>query len=142
MGQRYVHQEAVTMNLTANKIVLTNAIATAASGVLMLAARAVLYPYFGLESPLLLDLIAIGFIVYAGVMAIAARQDVMSRATLLALAAADASWVIFSVAVLVMFWPALDPIGRALIIAVALVVEVFATLQFAAARRSPALHAA
>jgi hypothetical protein len=130
------------MNLTANKIVLTNAAATAGSGVLMLAARAVLYPYFGLGSPLLLDVIAIGFIVYAAVMVMAARRPVMSRGTLFALAAADASWVVFSAAVLVMFWPALDPIGRALIIAVALVVEVFATLQFAAARRSPALHAA
>ena len=131
------------MNLTANKIVLTNAVATAGSGVLMLAARAVLYPYFGLRSPLLLDVIAIGFIVYAAVMVMAARQPVMSRGTLFALAAADASWVVFSAAVLVMFWPALDPIGRALIIAVALVVEVFATLQFAAARRSPAqLHTA
>ena len=130
------------MNLTANTIVLTNAAATAGSGVLMLAARAVLYPYFGLSSPLLLDVIAIGFIVYAAVMMVAARQPVMSRGTLFALAAADAAWVVFSAGVLVMFWPALDPLGRALIIAVALVVEVFATLQFAAARRLPALHAA
>ena len=123
------------MNLTANKIVLTNAAATAASGALMLAARTVLYPYFGLGSPLLLDVIAIGFIAYAAAMIAAARRPVMSRATLMALAAADASWVVVSVGVLVVFWPALDPIGRALIIAVALVVEGFATLQFAAARR-------
>lgn len=126
------------MNLTAHRIVRTNATATAASGVLMLAARAMLYPYFGLESPLLLDVIAIGFIAYAGVMAVAARRPAMSRATLLALAAADASWVVFSAGVLMVFWSEFDPIGRALIIAVALVVEAFATLQFAAARRVPA----
>ena len=124
------------MNLTANRIVLTNAIATAASGLLMLATRGTLYPYFGLQSPLVLDVIAVGFIFYAGVMVMAARQPAMSRATLLALAAADASWVVFSVGVLILFWPALDPIGRALIIAVAVVVEAFATLQFTAARRS------
>jgi hypothetical protein len=125
------------MNLTAHRIVLTNAAATAASGVLMLASRAMLYPYFGLGSPLLLDAIAIGFIAYAGIMLIAARQPMLSRATLLALAAADASWVVFSAGVLIVFWSALDPIGRAMIVAVALVVEAFATLQFAAARRLP-----
>jgi hypothetical protein len=124
------------MNFSANRIVFTNAIATAASGVLMLAARAILYPYFGLGSPLLLDAIAVGFIVYAGVMAAAASRPMMSRLTLMTLAAADASWVVFSAGVLIVFWSQLDPIGRALIVAVALVVEAFATLQFAAARRS------
>jgi hypothetical protein len=123
------------MNFTARHTLLIDAAATATTAVLMLAARGLLYPYFGLTSPVLLDIAAVAFIVYAAIVALLTRPAVISRATMLSIASANVGYVLASMAILVAFWPQLHPVGRALIFAVALVVEAFATLQYAAARR-------
>jgi len=125
------------MILTAHRTVLIDAIATAASGVLMLAARGILYPLFGLTSPLLLDLTAVAFLVYAAAISVVAMRPVISRVALMTIVFTNIAYVVASLAVLITFWAHLDPIGRALIIAVTFVVEAFAALQFAAARRAP-----
>jgi len=120
--------------MTSNRILQINATATAATGLAMLAGRSILPPLFGLTSPLLLDLIAIFFLVYAaGLFYFAARPQV-ERSALLAFAAADGAWVVGSAIVLLMFWPQLTPIARILIVGVAIIVDVFAMLQFRAAR--------
>ena len=62
-----------------------------------------------------------------GVGMLAARQ------ALLAFTVADVFWVAASAVVLLMFWTDFAAIARFLIIAVGIVVEVFATLQFRAA---------
>jgi hypothetical protein len=103
----------------------------------MLAARGILYPFFGLTSPLLLDLTALAFLVYAAAISVVAMRPVISRGALMTIVCANIAYVLASLAVLITFWAHLDPIGRALIIAVTFVVEAFATLQFAAARRAP-----
>jgi hypothetical protein len=122
--------------MTSNRILQINATATAATALAMLAARGVLPPLFGLGSPLLLDLIAIFFLAYAaGLFYFAARPRV-ERGALLTFAAADGAWVLGSAVVLLMFWPQLTPIARALIVAVAIVVDVFAMLQFRASSRA------
>jgi hypothetical protein len=125
------------MILTAHRTVLIDAIATAASGLLMLAARRTLYPFFGLTSPMLVDLTAIAFLVYAAAISVVAMRPVISRAALMTIVFANIAYVLASLVVLITFWAHLDPIGRVLIIAVTFVVEAFATLQFAAARRAP-----
>ena len=124
------------MNLTARHTLLIDAAATTATAVLMLAGRNLLYPYFGLTSPLLLDVTAIAFVVYAAVITMAARSSEVSRAAVLTTAAANVGYVLASAAVLIVFWSELLPVGRTLIIAVALAVEAFATLQFSAVRSS------
>jgi hypothetical protein len=127
------------MNVTGKGIILIDAVASGSSGVLMLAARSILYPYFGLDSPFVLDVVAMGFIVYAATIVVPAiRNAVIPRTTLMTVAAANVLYVVASAAVLVAFWSELDPIGRVLIVAVAVIVEAFATLQFTAARRAPA----
>jgi hypothetical protein len=124
------------MKLTAHLALLVDAAATTATALLMLAARSLLYPYFGLPSPLLLDITAVAFLAYAGVIAIAARRPVISRTVLMTTAAANGAYVVASVVALMMFWSELDPVGRGLIFVVALAVEAFAALQVAAARRA------
>ena len=119
--------------MTANRIVRINAGSTALSAVAMLAGRSFLYPQFGLPGPLLLDSVAIGFLLYAAVMAFAAARLPVGRRALLAFAFIDAAWVVVSAMALVSFWPHFTIAGRALIVAVALVVELFAALQFRAA---------
>ena len=124
------------MILTARHTILIDAAATTATAVLMLASRGLLYPYFGLDSPELLDIAAAAFIVYAGIIGLAAARPDISRTTLVTIAGANVVYVVASMILLVMFWPLLEPAGRALIVVVALVVEGFAFLQFTAAYRT------
>jgi hypothetical protein len=119
--------------MTARQILSMNAIATAVSAIAMLATRNLLAPLFGLATPLLLDVTAIGFLGYAAVLAFVATRQPVPREALLTFAALDAAWVVLSAVMLLLFWPNLAPIARALIIGVALFCEVAATLQFRAA---------
>ena len=119
--------------MTGRLILSINATATALTGIAMLATRGLLAPLFGLSTPFLLDVTAIAFVVLAGVLAVMASRRPVPREALLTFAALDAAWVAFSAVILVLFWPNLTPIARALVIAVALVVEVFATLEYRAA---------
>jgi hypothetical protein len=121
--------------MTSHRILQLNAVSTAACGVGMLATRENLPPLFGLNGPMLLDLVAVGLLLYAGLLAAAAYWRPVTRQALIAFTVADALWVAASVIVLLLFWADFASIARFLVIAVALVVEVFATLQFRAAGR-------
>jgi hypothetical protein len=126
--------------MTSHRILQLNALATAACGVGMLATRGTLYGLFGLGRPFLLDVLAVGLLGYAAVLAVAARRRPITRQTLMAFTVGDAIWVGASAIVLLLFWGQLAPLARVLVIAVALGVEAFAMLQFRAAGRSPAPH--
>jgi hypothetical protein len=121
--------------MTSHRILQLNAISTAACAVGMLAARGMLYSFFGLDTPLLLDALAVGLLLYAGALAVAAQLQPVTRATLLAFTVADVLWVVGSAVVLLLFWGQLTVVARVLVAAVAIVVEAFATLQFRAAGR-------
>jgi hypothetical protein len=119
--------------MTPNRVLQLNALFTAAGAAGMLATRGLLYPQFGLAAPLVLDVLALGLLAYAIALVIAARQQPVDRPTLLAFTAADALWVGGSAVVLMIFWSQFTPLARTLVIAVALAVDVFATLQYRAA---------
>lgn len=118
--------------MTPHRILGLNALTTAGCALGMLATRGTLHTLFGLDAPGLLDAIAVGLLAYAGALGLAARGTI-SRQTLMAFTAADALWVVGSGVALVLFWDQLAVLGRVLIIAAAIVVDVFATLQFMAA---------
>jgi hypothetical protein len=119
--------------MTPHRILQVNALCTAASALGLLATRGTLPGLFGLNGPLLLDVVAAGFFAYAGALALAAKRQPVSRQALITFAVADAAWVVGSAVALAVFWPELAPVGRVLTIAVAVVVEAFAPLQFRAA---------
>jgi hypothetical protein len=116
--------------MNARRILRLNATATAACAAGMLAGRSVLPPLFGLDSSLLLDGLAVGLLAYAGALAFAAQREPVSKTTMMAFTVADAAWVVGSAVVLVAFWGELAALARVLVIAVAIVVEAFALLQF------------
>jgi hypothetical protein len=119
--------------MTANRILQVNAVSTLACALGLLATRGWLPAHFGLAGSGWLDVIAVGLLAYAGALfAVAARVHV-DRTTLLAFTAGDVLWVMGSAALLLLGWGSLSPLARALVIAVALAVEVFATLQWRAA---------
>ena len=64
---------------------------------------------------------------------VAAWRDTVDRPTLMTFAIVDALWVAASAVVLLFFWGQFAPLARVLVIAVAVAVEVFATLQYRAA---------
>jgi hypothetical protein len=121
--------------MTSNRILQLNAISTASCAVGMLVTRGTLYTFFGLNAPLLLDVLASGLLAYAVALGLAASRQPVTRQALMAFTAADGLWVAASALVLLVFWGQLAPLARILIVAVAAVVEMFATLQFVAARK-------
>ena len=121
--------------MTSHRILELNALSTAACAIGMLATRGTLHSLFGLDTAILLDAIAAGLLAYAGALGLAARRQPVSRETLIVFTVADILWVVASAIVLVLFWGQLAPLARALVIATAIVVELFAALQFRAAGR-------
>ena len=119
--------------MTPNQILQLNAFTTAASAIGMLAFRGTLYRLFGADSPVLFDVIAVGLLLYAGALIVAARAPRVHRRALMAFTGADALWVAGSAIVLLLFWNQITPLARVLVIAAALIVDVFAMLQFRAA---------
>jgi hypothetical protein len=119
--------------MTSNQILQLNALSTAASAVGMLAFRGTLYRLFGLDSPVVLDVIAMGLLIYAAALVVVARAPLVGRRALMAFTFADGLWVAASALVLLLFWNELAPLARILVIAAAVVVDVFAMLQFRAA---------
>jgi hypothetical protein len=122
-------------SMTPHRILQVNAASTALCALGMLAARGVLYPMFGLDAPWILDAVAVGLLGYAGLLALVAHRQPVTRQALIAFTVGDGLWVLSSALVLVLFWAELHAFARFLIVAVALVVEMFATLQFLAAGR-------
>jgi hypothetical protein len=120
--------------MTAQRILQFNAGTTLACAMAMIAARNVLYPWFGLDSPMAIDAVAIAFIAYAGAMFSASRRRPVERQALMPFAIADWTWVAASGLVLLLYWNQVAPAGRLLLIVVALAVDVFATVQFRVAR--------
>jgi hypothetical protein len=119
--------------MTPRRILMINALSTTACALAVLALRRELAPLFGLDTPLVLDIVAIVSLGYAGLLASAAGRVPVAGATLMAFAVVDAVWVAASALLLALCWPQLAPVARWLVIAVALVVEVFAALQYRAA---------
>ena len=116
-----------------HRILQLNGFATALSAVGMLAARGILPPLFGLGSPVILDVIAVGLLGYAAALFVAAARRPVSARALMVFTAADALWVAGSAIVLLLYWAQLAPIARFLVIAGAIAVELFASLQYRAA---------
>jgi len=128
--------------MTPNRILTLNALSTAGCALAMLLGRGFLYTLFGLTSPMWFDVLAVGLLAYAAALWIASRQESISPRSLLAFALVDDAWVVGSVIALELFWVDMAPFARILTIAVALVVAVFALLQFRAAGWWAALRTA
>ena len=122
--------------MTPHRILGMNAVSTAACALGMIVFRGSLYPLFGLDAPGLLDVLAVGLVLYAAALALVARRQTVTRQALMFFTAVDALWVAGSVIVLALFWGQFAPVARLIVIAAAVVVELLATLQFRAASKA------
>ena len=120
--------------MNAHRILQWNAVTTAISAAAMIIARPILYPLFGLSSPLWLDVATIVFVAYAAALLFVVRRPVVSRLELLAFTIGDGLCFAAGLVVLIVFWSNLAPLGRALIAITTMVVDGFAVAQYRAAR--------
>jgi hypothetical protein len=120
--------------MNAHRILQLNAVTTAISAAAMIIARPILYPLFGLSSPLWLDVATVVFVTYAAALLVVARRPVVGRLELFAFTIGDGLCFAAGLVVLIAFWSNLAPIGRVLIALTAIVVDGFALAQYRAAR--------
>ena len=120
--------------MNAHRILQLNAVTTAISAAAMIVARPILYPLFGLSSPLWLDVATIVFIAYAAALLFVARRPVVRRLELFAFSIGDGLCFAAGLVVLIAFWSNLTPLARVLIAVTTIVVDGFALVQYRAAR--------
>lgn len=119
------------------RVLVADALASGGSGLLMTLGASHLDGLLGLPATLLF-LAGVVLIPYAGVVGMLAARPAVSRAAIWAIVACNAFWAIDSLALLVTGWVSPSGLGYAYVIAQALVVALFAELQYMGLRRAPA----
>jgi hypothetical protein len=122
------------------KALLLDAAASAATGLLLIAAAGLLDGLLGLPVALMREagLILVPFVAF--VAWVGTRQEVL-RGAVWAIIAANALWVIASLGLLVSGWVAPTALGYVFVIAQAAVVALFGELQYAGIRRTQTITA-
>jgi hypothetical protein len=112
---------------------VTNGISTALCGLALLVVPGLLAPLLGVPGPGILAAVGAGLLLYAAGLFLTAARQPISRAAAWTAIVMDVGWVIGSVVLLEI--GVLTPIGSGLVSLVAIVVLVFAALQYRGVRR-------
>ncbi|MGW6504668.1 hypothetical protein [Nonomuraea angiospora] len=112
-----------------------DAIGSGANGLVYLSAAAVFGSMFGLPADVLVP-VGVFLVVFAGFLLYLASRPVVNRAAVVTVIAINVVWVIVSAEVLIAGWFPLTGLGIALVIAQAVVVAGFTSLQLAGLRKS------
>ena len=123
------------MNAPANqtlirRILSGNAIFSGVSGLLFILASNPIANFIGLDTSLPLLIIGIGLIGYAALIYTNASRTKISPSFVLIAIIGDSSWVLLSILLLVTGWVSFSMEGKWAVGIIAVVVDVFATLQF------------
>ena len=118
-----------------------DAVATLASALLMVLGAAPLAGWLGLPETLL-RWAGLGLVPYAAWVGWLARRDTLARHWVGLVVACNALWAVDCLVLLLSGWVQPTPWGEAFLVAQALVVVVFAELQFIGLRRSGSMTAA
>ena len=121
-------------------VLLADAIASGATGLLMIAGAGLLEGLLGLPVALLREA-GLVLIPYVAFVAWVGTREAISRSAVQAIIVLNVLWVAGSIGLLVSGWVAPTMLGTAFVIAQAAVVAVLAELQFIGLRRSPAAAA-
>lgn len=140
---RKIQQESA-MNTRPNTFLryalLADAIASGATGLLMIAGAGLFEGLLGLPAALTREA-GLVLVPYVAFVAWVGTRELMSRPAVQAVIALNVLWVLGSAALLVSGWVAPTMLGYAFVIAQAVVVGVFAELQFIGLRRTGAATA-
>jgi hypothetical protein len=116
-------------------VLLADAVATAATGVLMVAASAPLEAWLNIPARLLFFAGA-ALLPYAAFVFYLSSQERVARSAVWAVVTCNALWTVDSLILLTTGWIAPSTLGYAFVLAQAAVVAVFCELQFTGLRRS------
>ena len=118
-------------------ILAVDAVATAATGLLLVGGATVLEPWLGL-SPSLLRTTGWSFVLFGGLVGWAARRETTPAAALLAIVAYNALYVLESLGAAALGLVAPTTLGLAALLGLAAIVAAFTALEAAGLRRSRA----
>lgn len=121
----------VSMNQTLiRRILYSNAVVSGVSGLLFLFASRPIANFIGLKASLAILVIGIGLVGYAALIYINASRAEISPSFVLFAIIGDSSWVLLSILLLVTGWVPFSMEGKWAVGFIAVIVDVFATLQF------------
>lgn len=133
------HQKSMTSSASSDeglrRVLLANAAFSGVGATALLILGERLAPLFGLTDSSLLTWVGLSVLPFVGLLCVAAGRQPLQRRDLIAFVISDAAWVLGSAMVLVLFWDSITIPGRWLVAAVAIVVDLFATLQLRGLRR-------
>jgi len=121
------------------RVLLADAVSSAAAGLLMLFGAGTLAGPLGLPSALLAGA-GIALLPFAAALLFLATRPAIPRLALWAVIAANALWAVESVALPLTGWIAPTGLGQLFIFAQALVVAAFAEAEYLCVRRAPVLQ--
>jgi hypothetical protein len=111
-----------------------NAVFSSLSGVF--AGAGPITAFLGLKAPIILIVVGIATLLYAGSLFLTAARPSIDRRSGMMYALIDSAWVIASVVILLTEWVPLTTEGEWAVGLVAVIVAIFAELQFLGARRT------
>ncbi len=123
------------MNASANqtlirRILYGNAIFSGVSGIVFVLASNPIAKFIGLDASLPILLIGIGLIAYAALIYSNASRAEISRSFVLIAIIGDSIWVLLSIVFLLTGWVSFSVEGKWAVGIIAVMVDIFATLQF------------
>lgn len=123
------------MNISTNqspirRILLGNTIFSGVGGLLLIVAARPVANFLGLDASLAILIIGIGLLGYAGLLYINAARTEVSRSFVLFAIIADTTWVLLSILLLLTGWVSFSVEGKWAVGILAVIVDIFATLQF------------
>ena len=123
------------MNISVNqssirRILYGNAVFSGMSGLLFIFAARPVADFIGLDTSLAILLIGIGLLGYAALLYINASRAEISRSFVLLAIIADTTWALLSVLLLLTGWVSFSVEGKWVVGILAVIVDIFATLQF------------
>jgi hypothetical protein len=135
------HQGEIPMSISVSPFLrnalIADTLATGATAIVMIAGAGVFGPLLGLPQGLLFWA-GVALVPFVALLLITARRQTVSRPVLIDIIAINALWVLASFGLLFSDWVSPNLLGTAFIAAQALVVGLFAELQFMGLRRSAA----
>ena len=123
------------MNTTTNqtfirRILYGNAIFSGVSGLLFLVASNPIAKFLGLDASLVVLILGIGLVGYAVLIYTNASRVEISSAFVLFAIIGDSAWVLLSIILLLTSWVPFSVEGKWAVGIIAVIVDIFATLQF------------
>lgn len=113
-----------------------NGIFSSLGGVILIAGAGPVTAFLGLQTPVILVVVGIVTLLYAVSLFLTAARPSIDRRTGMTYVLLDSAWVVVSIVILLTGWVSLTTEGKWAVGLVALIVAIFAELQFIGSRRT------